>query len=47
VVRATRCSQGPIVAHAGDSLPDAEGLSPVKARIALQFKLLHTGAPRT
>ena len=40
VVRATRCAQGRILAHAADSLPDAGALSPVKARIALMLELL-------
>lgn len=41
VVRASRCAQGQIVSKAGDGLTDSEGLSPVKARIALQLKLMH------
>lgn len=35
VRRASRCVQGRILPHAGDRLPAAEGLSPVKARVAL------------
>ncbi|HYP69680.1 MAG TPA: asparaginase [Variovorax sp.] len=40
VVRATRCSQGRILAKPGDSIPDAGALSPVKARVWLQLALL-------
>ena len=40
VVRATRCVQGQVLAHAGDLLPDSQGLSPVKARIALMLDLM-------
>lgn len=40
VTRATRCAQGRILAQAGDGLPDAGALSPVKARIALLLELL-------
>lgn len=40
VVRATRCSQGRILAKSGDSIPDAGALSPVKARVWLQLALL-------
>ena len=40
VVRATRCSQGRILAKPGDSIPDAGALSPVKARVRLQLDLL-------
>ena len=43
VVRATRCSQGRILAKPGDPIPHAGALSPVKARIRLQLDLL--GAP--
>ncbi|SFM44603.1 asparaginase [Variovorax sp. OV329] len=43
VVRATRCSQGRILAKPGDAIPDAGALSPVKARVALMLELL--GAP--
>jgi len=35
VVRSTRCLQGQVLPHGGEPLPVAEGLSPVKARIAL------------
>ena len=40
VVRATRCAQGRILAHADDGLPSAGALSPVKARVALMLELL-------
>lgn len=39
VCRATRCVQGRILPQADDRLPAAEGLSPVKARIALLLEL--------
>lgn len=40
VVRATRCAQGQVIAHPGDCLPHSDGLSPVKARVALVLRLL-------
>ena len=40
VVRATRCSKGRVLAQAGDALLDSQGLSPVKARIALMLDLM-------
>jgi L-asparaginase len=40
VLRATRCSQGRVIARDEDVLPDAGDLSPVKARIALMLQLL-------
>jgi L-asparaginase len=40
VRRATRCPLGRILPHAGSPLPAAEGLSPVKARIALLLELM-------
>jgi L-asparaginase len=40
VVRATRCAQGQVLARPSDVLPHSEGLSPVKARIALMLALL-------
>lgn len=43
VRRATRCAEGMVLPHAGDVLPDSQGLSPVKARIALMLDLM-TGA---
>lgn len=39
VRRASRCVQGRVLAHAGDRLPATEGLSPVKARVALMLEL--------
>lgn len=44
VVRATRCPQGRVLPHDGDVLPDSDGLSPVKARVALMLDLLAGGA---
>jgi L-asparaginase len=43
VVRSTRCAQGRVFAMPGDRLP-ADGLSPVKARIALMLRLLGAAA---
>lgn len=40
VLRASRCAQGTVIGHAGDPLPHAAGLSPVKARIALMLELM-------
>lgn len=40
VVRATRCANGHVLAGAHDRLPDSQGLSPVKARLALWLDLL-------
>jgi L-asparaginase len=40
VRRSSRCAQGRVLAHAGDRLPSADGLSPVKARIALMLELM-------
>lgn len=40
VRRSSRCPQGRVLAHAGDRLPSAGGLSPVKARIALMLELM-------
>ncbi len=40
VVRSTRCAQGQVLGHAGDKLPHAGGLSPVKARIQLMLELM-------
>ncbi|MGJ7496137.1 asparaginase [Variovorax sp. RT4R15] len=44
VLRATRCTSGHILPKAGDALPDAGGLSPVKARIALMLELIGADA---
>ena len=40
VVRATRCVNGRVLPKPGDLLPDSQGLSPVKARVALVLELL-------
>ncbi|HET8745528.1 MAG TPA: asparaginase [Ramlibacter sp.] len=40
VRRASRCLQGRVLPHAGDRLPAAEGLTPVKARVALMLELM-------
>lgn len=40
VVRATRCVNGRVLPKPDDRLPDSEGLSPVKARVALMLDLL-------
>ena len=40
VRRSSRCAQGRMLPHAGDRLPSADGLSPVKARIALLLELM-------
>lgn len=40
VVRATRCAGGRVLARPGDALADSQGLSPVKARVALMLELL-------
>jgi L-asparaginase len=40
VRRTSRCAQGAVLSHAGDRLPHAAGLSPVKARIALLLELM-------
>ena len=40
VLRATRCAFGHVIALPGQALPDAGGLSPVKARVELLLRLL-------
>jgi L-asparaginase len=40
VLRSTRCLNGRVLAKPGDSIPDSQGLTPVKARIALILRLL-------
>ena len=40
VVRATRCTQGRVLPISGSAIADSDGLSPVKARIALMLALL-------
>jgi L-asparaginase len=42
VRRTSRCLQGRVLPHAGDRLPVADGLTPVKARIALMLELLRS-----
>lgn len=41
IVRATRCVSGRVMARADDRFPTSNGLSPVKARIAMMLKLMH------
>ncbi len=45
VVRATRCSEGHLLAETHDALPAASGLTPVKARIALMLGLMCAALP--
>lgn len=40
VVRATRCLEGRVLPHAGDLFADSQGLTPVKARVALLLALM-------
>ena len=40
VVRATRCVNGPVLARADDRFPASNGLSPVKARVAMMLQLM-------
>jgi len=40
VVRASRCTGGRVLPTAADTIPDSEGLSPVKARVKLILQLL-------
>lgn len=40
VVRATRCANGRVLALPGDAMADSQGLSPVKARVALLLACL-------
>jgi len=40
VVRATRCLEGRVLPKHGDVIPDSQGLSPVKARVALMLALM-------
>lgn len=40
VVRATRCAGGRVLPTGADIFPDSQGLSPVKARIALALQLM-------
>jgi L-asparaginase len=43
VVRATRCLEGRVLLKPGDAIPDSQGLSPVKARVALMLSMLGQG----
>ena len=40
VVRATRCPQGRVLPRDDDRFPTSNGLSPVKARIAMMLRLI-------
>jgi L-asparaginase len=40
VIKASRCGSGRVVGNVPGSIPDAAGLSPVKARIALALELM-------
>lgn len=40
IVRATRCVAGLVMARSDDHFPTSDGLSPVKARIAMMLKLM-------
>ena len=40
VVRSTRCVNGRVLPVPGDAVADSNGLSPVKARVALMLELL-------
>jgi hypothetical protein len=42
-VLATRCAEGVVLGHADDGFASAHGLSPVKARLALQLELMADG----
>ena len=42
IVRATRCSNGPIQTLSNANFPDSKGLSPAKARVALMLELMAT-----
>ncbi len=46
VWRSSRCPQGQVLPHAGDVLPDARGLPPVKARVRLMLDLLGAPSPQ-
>ena len=43
VVRTTRCAEGMVLGRAGDGFATADGLSPEKARLALQLELMAQG----
>jgi len=44
VIRSTRCTQGRVLPRVDDSFPSSNGLSPVKARIALMLRLMGVAA---
>lgn len=44
VVRATRCVNGRVFPKPGEALADSQGLSPVKARVALMLSLMLSGS---
>ena len=44
VVRATRCVNGRVLPKPGEALADSQGLSPVKARVALMLRLMLSGS---
>ena len=41
VVRATRCTNGRVLSMPDSKIPDSDGLSPVKARVAMMLELLN------
>lgn len=45
VVRASRCASGRVLPKANDAFGQSDGLSPVKARIALMLRLMVPGTP--
>jgi len=45
VVRSTRCSRGRVLASAKDVFPHSDGLSPVKARIAMMLGMMEEAMP--
>ena len=45
VIRATRCAQGRVISHPRDVFDAGQGLSPVKARIALQLEMMAAAVP--
>ncbi len=45
VMRATRCAQGRVIGHPQDVFDAGQGLSPVKARIALQLEMMAAAVP--
>jgi L-asparaginase len=44
VLRATRCLEGRVLPRQGETLADSQGLSPVKARVALMLQLMAGGS---